>query len=210
VSHSRKCRHEKKLTEVVRDSTSEINQLKQQNNLLKQEVSKLNIEVAKTKQIYQIKQQNNELKHKVSQLNKEITTISLQMMDLKANKKRKMFVKVEQLIKSLEGCCPKYFEMDHSRIIIKSPWIISNPNFYRNDQHHLYDLIKSSNYYEMSDTIYSSAFGATSRINSNEDPLRLIPYHWYDFNGCNVSSNGNELVHHMITFPINRNEIENL
>jgi len=73
----------KKLTEVVRDSTSEINQLKQQNNLLKQEVSKLNIEVAKTKQIYQIKQQNNELKHKVSQLNKEITTISLQMMDLR-------------------------------------------------------------------------------------------------------------------------------
>jgi len=98
--------------------------------------------------------------------------------------------------------------MDHSRIIIKSPWIISNPNFYRNDQHHLYDLIKSSNYYEMSDNIYSSAFGATRRINSNEDPLRLIPYHWYDFNGCNVSSNGNELVHHMITFPINRNEIE--
>jgi len=146
------------LTEVVRDSTAEINQLKQQNNLLKQEVSKLNIEAAKNKQFYQIKQQNNELKHKVSQLNKEITTTSLQMMDLKANKKRKMFVKVEQLLKSLEGLCPKYFEIDHSTII-KSPWIISNPNFYRNDQHHLYELIKSSNYYEKSDNIYISAYG---------------------------------------------------
>jgi len=105
---------------------------------------------------------------------------------------------MEQKLKTA-GFFPNCTEIDDTKVILK-PRMLA---YHLVQVEQLLLLIKALNY----DENYGKCFTDAGNFNAYFlTPLKVIPYHWFDFTGSGLADN----TQHVIRFPIKNNQIEDL
>jgi len=190
-------KRQEKLAIVVENSAEENRQLKQQINELKHEVSDV-IEKS-SNEMNQLKHKNNELREEVSKLKKEVTQTSSRFLFFKERRKRVNLDKIADIEQRLKtgGFLPNYAEIDDTKLILKIKMLAGH--FVQIEK--LLLLVKARNYDENLGECLTNAGNFNAYFLT---PLKVIPYHWFDFTGSGLADN----TQHVIRFPIKNNQIE--